>query len=792
MAYKERLVQSISQLKSIINSNPGFVPFSGSRATETQMKIERAILDTLSPAIDAQIHLENLLLFLSDDFAGEESNQALLYDFNKALNSLYFSLPMQLIWGVLVLTRKMLKKGFANAELIECGASCWNKATSYPQALIDDKIRVVFRITIPTIVDALLLAKDRGNLAVGSDHFSGNRSDTFDPKVFTLNLTQLTAYVLAAGCLSFSENAMDDRHHSFQGDCEMFWSLILGTVFQIPGGNPDTISLILDEISTQSIEDWESDTGKLFPALIIVATSIISCSTAENSMSEDQGQLINVLFGLYKCILRAGFRRFQQLPSIFAFECLATFASVWFPLLPNLELQQVVRSLSESFENGCRSLEQPREALEGTAYDGHDEEGLALSARAERFASFVGEQLITLPTKLEVPASSLFFQSDPFRINLLRMLTLVVRLDKIFLNRICLGRFVDTVISLLTDSRCEASGTLLSLLRILNACLLMADENALGHVTPQITEQLNATKVAWLYSQAPLLRTTSILLLEEICVLGALLMFGEGPNRLYTSIIPYRTSISEEIYCPIFAIPDVLLRAVRGETVAMISQRACCSAALLLLHAPQGLQMGPWPSYRESPNCEFYLKLLTALYSNLMDATLKPLQLLLSSLLGRALHQGSQEMLKSNASKRGPLFGDSVWNQTVLESLQLQEVHADGWPCSTSLLVFLAELLSNTPKLLVTRMDPKLLQDLVVFYAQQPADPIPPGSAYTFLQRIVDNLSSNEAVTFLSATARKCIREKLHMEGYAPQAPEPPPLEVYKRFLFPELLTPSR
>lgn len=44
--------------------------------------------------------------------------------------------------------------------------------------------------------------------------------------------------------------------------------------------------------------------------------------------------------------------------------------------------------------------------------DGYDEERSSQSASAERFASFIAEQLITLPTKLEVPASSLFFQSS--------------------------------------------------------------------------------------------------------------------------------------------------------------------------------------------------------------------------------------------------------------------------------------------------------------------------------------------------------------------------------------------
>ena len=47
---------------------------------------------------------------------------------------------------------------------------------------------------------------------------------------------------------------------------------------------------------------------------------------------------------------------------------------------------------------------------------------------------------------------------------------------------------------------------------------------------------------------------------------------------------------------------------MKGGTLRVVSQRACCSAALLLLHAPNGLQMGPWPTFEESPKCAFYLQ----------------------------------------------------------------------------------------------------------------------------------------------------------------------------------------
>ncbi|CUT98989.1 conserved hypothetical protein [Echinococcus multilocularis] len=774
--------------------------------------------------------------------------------------------PAEILQGMLVLTRRVLKKGFPHSEMIECGATCWSKATPYSRALIDTKIRMVFKITIPLIIDTMLRAKNSANLLGKQEHVS---IDPFDSKTFLLNLAQLTAYVIATGCLSFSNDALGIADHSFYPECERFWSLVLSGISRVPGGSVETVALLLDHLCCQTIEDSESDAGKVLPAAVIVATSLVHCtefSVAECKSLEIQERITNLLSGLYKCILRAGLRRFQELPSLFAFECLTTLAvspvscllietllyrisvmqtslllgiqgfsellllgepawtalaqkityhchsheqlasldliwrlpvnyeflsliwSVWIPLLHDLGQQDVVRRLSETFENGYKSIKRSRAALdEGAASEGSEE--LSHSIGTERLALFVAEQLLTLPTKLEVPASTLFFQSDAFRVNFLRMLTLVVRLDNLFLNRTCLNRFVEIVVSLLTDSRCEASGNLLHLLKVLNTCLLMADEIALSQVTPHIVERVSAIKASWMYAQRSIVKTSSCLLLEEVCVLGTLLMFGEGPSRLYMNITPFRTKDKEEVYCPIFTIPDVLLRAIRGETPAMVSHRACCSAALLLLHAPRGLQMGPWPSHEESPNCSFHLQLLTALYSNLMDATLKPFRIIISSLFGRTLNQGSEEMIHANAPKEGPLFGDSVWNSIIIENFQLEEFDDESLPCSPFLLAFLAELLGNTFGLVVTGVDEKLLQEIVIFYAQQPVSPVPPGSPYAYLQRVVDNLSKNEAVTFLTNAARNCIRHKLQMESYSQELTSLPPLTAYRRFLLPELST---
>lgn len=89
-------------------------------------------------------------------------------------------------------------------------------------------------------------------------------------------------------------------------------------------------------------------------------------------------------------------------------------------------------------------------------------------------------------------------------------------------------------------------------------------------VTPHITERLSATKASWLYARRPLLKMTSSLLMEEICVLGALLMFGEGPNKLYSTITPFRNNDSGRIYCVSHFI-SILVSLVKHEARNLIN-----------------------------------------------------------------------------------------------------------------------------------------------------------------------------------------------------------------------------
>lgn len=46
---------------------------------------------------------------------------------------------------------------------------------------------------------------------------------------------QLIAYVIATGCLSFSDNALEIADHWFYPECERFWSLILSGIPRVPG-----------------------------------------------------------------------------------------------------------------------------------------------------------------------------------------------------------------------------------------------------------------------------------------------------------------------------------------------------------------------------------------------------------------------------------------------------------------------------------------------------------------------------------------------------------------------------
>lgn len=68
--------------------------------------------------------------------------------------------PIQLLQKVLILTRRMLKRGFPRAELVECGSPYWPEASCYPSSFVDPTVRQVFAITAPLILDTILRTKN--------------------------------------------------------------------------------------------------------------------------------------------------------------------------------------------------------------------------------------------------------------------------------------------------------------------------------------------------------------------------------------------------------------------------------------------------------------------------------------------------------------------------------------------------------------------------------------------------------------------------------------------------------
>ena len=161
--------------------------------------------------------------------------------------------PAEILQGMLVLTRKILKKGFLHSELLECCAKYWSKATSYPPTLIDCNIRKVFKITVPQIIDTLLRVRYLKTFyreesqtceQINATKWVASRLyfmlfrvylDPFDPQLFLTNLMQLTTYVIATGCLSFSANPMDVQLDIVKVDYEMFWNLVLDGVSRVSG-----------------------------------------------------------------------------------------------------------------------------------------------------------------------------------------------------------------------------------------------------------------------------------------------------------------------------------------------------------------------------------------------------------------------------------------------------------------------------------------------------------------------------------------------------------------------------
>lgn len=129
--------------------------------------------------------------------------------------------------------------------------------------------------------------------------------DPFEPKLFLTNFMQLLTYVIAAGCLSFSTKSFNPPLDLVKSEHEVFWNLVLDGVSRLPGiyglflgsvfdlgGNPETFCTLLDDLSHQSIEDSETDAGRLLPTILVVGSLLINCtqfSVKEDKISVNQG-----------------------------------------------------------------------------------------------------------------------------------------------------------------------------------------------------------------------------------------------------------------------------------------------------------------------------------------------------------------------------------------------------------------------------------------------------------------------------------------------------------------------
>ncbi|BHF74768.1 hypothetical protein SprV_0501785600 [Sparganum proliferum] len=306
------------------------------------------------------------------------------------------------------------------------------------------------------------------------------------------------------------------------------------------------------------------------------------------------------------------------------------------------------------------------------------------------------------------------------------MLATVTNLNALFQNRFCLHRTVEALLDLITDEKCDVKRDAVPLLSLLNTCLLLSEDPVFPQVCSVVGGRLKTARCPWTlvgpdacseatwpaYAESQKITKP---LVEELLCLGALLLLGRG------EIDQHAKADGDVGETAIFELPHVLLQAICGiSCAATLSRRSFCAAALLLLNSPmpdEGAFYSPWPEGTSEAGRGFYTKLIFALYSNMTDIRLRDLRLLTMALLGKALRIVRRQLPSSEVAR----LESTVWNSVVTESLQLEDYDEDQLPCSPALIVFLAEILTNSSDRALMHADERLLQDIVIFYAQLPA-----------------------------------------------------------------------
>uniref|UniRef100_A0A0X3Q4P9 Uncharacterized protein n=5 Tax=Schistocephalus solidus TaxID=70667 RepID=A0A0X3Q4P9_SCHSO len=358
--YKQRL-QNVFRF-NITNVSDGFDKFLSNTSTEYNISNEQEG-DTgclLNYSLEIQLHLNNLLFLLNDELIPEKLELEQLIYFNKLLNELYFSLPLDTIWRLfsqkhisnvlihklLMLTRKILKKGFRQNALRALNL----ESTNLPDCFFEERIRRSFVYLLPEIIDVVLKSRNvyqsgsHDDPSLPSEHYSATLQQSgrveadspTDPTQFTNNVSQLMVYLIASGLVSFWKTFgyCAAENYLFR-EYAQFWELVFDGIVFIPGTSVDTLCALLDEVQSLPVDTFSSTAGRMCPALLAVTACLINrhqylssegfatghTGAALDSEGETVLRLLSYLCAQITC---AGVDYFGKLPPIFSVELLAS------------------------------------------------------------------------------------------------------------------------------------------------------------------------------------------------------------------------------------------------------------------------------------------------------------------------------------------------------------------------------------------------------------------------------------------------------------------------------------
>ncbi|CAL8108577.1 unnamed protein product [Calicophoron daubneyi] len=426
--------------------------------------------------------------------------------------------------------------------------------------------------------------------------------------------------------------------------------------------------------------------------------------------------------------------------------------TVWLAALMHGDNAEVIRRLSCTFQEMLRFVETNKDQVQSEFNERSDRVHLEI---------YISESISSWSKRLHYSQSEFFRSRDELCGLYLKMLEdLIESLPGVFSDASRTLRIIQQTAGLLQTDLCERNLKLREqILNVFLRCLETADEVVVFQVIKIFCSNLRTKSLQCFYVEDGTSELTKHCErhninggeLETIISLGAMILASAYalPSPAVSKGLLDKT---------IFTSQTMMLSILKSTPPCTGSIVAHTSAMMCIMMAFEcSFVTSFWPSKDNNACLEFNSDLALCLYTFLMNPTEDLLRYLSIKTYGLLLGRNSLTCTTGGFSLNNLIF-DGVWNQIVIEQLQVGVLDNHEIPLSVQYLEFITALLStNDPSVLICLKKP-VLQKLLLIYTYGSEEYST--EVRNALRRFAMAISSSSCLNILSERDRLCLKVK--------------------------------